>query len=85
MQPKQAPVATQGTDIPEPASQPGCCGLSALEAMGEALAALEGCRERFREGDAPTRTLYGRDAAQAVQHLANSGWMLVHGGTGEAA
>lgn len=78
MQPKQAPVATQGTKVLEPAEPQARCGLSALEALAEALAALDGRREAFRNGDnLILRSYYTTDAAQAVQHLANSGWVLV--------
>jgi hypothetical protein len=58
--------------------------LPAIEALGEALAALEGDREKFREcegefslpSERQLRADYMRDASQAIQHLANSGWTL---------
>lgn len=63
--------------------------LPAIEALGEALAALEGKREAFREGSdddsyppSPaerTFRAFTKDASQAMQHLANSGWVLTPG------
>jgi len=62
--------------------------LPAIEALGEALAALEGRREQFRAGvtalTSQHSTHYSRfmaDASQAIQHLANSGWTLTPGPT----
>lgn len=64
--------------------------MPATEALGEALAALNGERERFREERAvevyhsnpalpETYRLFTADAERLQEHLANSGWVLAPG------